>query len=212
VTIRYAGKLAGKWDVYVDDEMKPGQILVFGAPDHVHVPPGGSVQSWAEISLADVKAKRDEMRRRRMSSMGTEPETRGMPFPDDTEPSGTEHLEHEGGKPIDKELPWTAEDLIDNVELGAFEELGLMIGQLVERKNKAYGDSFEKACKLLEILYPDGVKPDQYLDMLALVRLIDKMFRIANDKGAFDEDPWADIAGYGILGMRSKRKDKDLAF
>jgi hypothetical protein len=35
--------------------------------------------------------------------------------------------------------------------------------------------------------------------MLALIRIIDKLFRIATSKDSFKEDPYADIAGYCIL-------------
>lgn len=81
-----------------------------------------------------------------------------------------------------------------------FETVGKEIGQLVEQKNAAYGDAFGQANKVLEALYPDGVKPEQYLDLLAIVRVVDKLFRIANKKDAFGESPWRDICGYAILG------------
>lgn len=81
-----------------------------------------------------------------------------------------------------------------------FIKKALAIGQLVEQKNAAYGDSFAKAGAILEILYPDGIKPEQYTDALAVTRVLDKLFRIANRKDAFDESPWEDIAGYGLLG------------
>jgi len=87
-----------------------------------------------------------------------------------------------------------------------YKEIGEEIGDLVDKKNKAYGSSFEKASEILEILYPNGVRVDQYTDMLAMVRILDKMFRIANHKEAFDEEPWKDIAGYGILGTAKERK------
>lgn len=32
-----------------------------------------------------------------------------------------------------------------------------------------------------------------------VVRVVDKLFRIANHKDAFGENPWADIAGYAVL-------------
>ena len=32
--------------------------------------------------------------------------------------------------------------------------------------------------------------------MLAITRVVDKLFRIANRKDAFGENPWQDIAGY----------------
>jgi len=82
-----------------------------------------------------------------------------------------------------------------------FEKIGSEIGKLVDLKNNAYGSSFEKSEQILKILYPDGVEPSQYKNMLALTRIIDKLFRIANQKDAFGESPFKDIAGYGILGV-----------
>lgn len=80
-----------------------------------------------------------------------------------------------------------------------YAEIGRTIGALVDKKNKAYGSSFQHAGEIVKILYPDGIKPDQYQDMLYMVRVIDKLFRIATDKNAFGEDPAQDIAGYSIL-------------
>ena len=40
--------------------------------------------------------------------------------------------------------------------------------------------------------------------MLAITRVVDKLFRIANKKDAFGENPWQDIAGYGILGTANE--------
>lgn len=86
-------------------------------------------------------------------------------------------------------------------KLGIYEQVGKELGQLVEEKNAAYGDSFGQANKILEALYPNGVQPEQYLDLLAIVRVVDKLFRIANKKDAFGESPWRDICGYAILGV-----------
>ncbi len=83
--------------------------------------------------------------------------------------------------------------------VGKYEALGKAIGALVDRKNKQYGDAFNRGGSILEVLYPDGVKPDQYRDMLGVIRVIDKLFRVANGKQG-NEDPWQDIAGYGLLG------------
>ncbi len=85
----------------------------------------------------------------------------------------------------------------------SFEDIGKRIGQLVTEKNAAYGDSFAKSCKVLEVLFPAGVRPEQYKDMLGIVRVLDKMFRLANKKDAFGESPWQDITGYGILGVKN---------
>lgn len=90
-----------------------------------------------------------------------------------------------------------------------FEEAGRTIGALVSEKNVAYGDSFGLAGKVLAILYPDGVQPEQYRDMLTVVRVVDKLFRIATKKDAFGESPWRDVAGYGILGFLADEKPVD---
>lgn len=87
-----------------------------------------------------------------------------------------------------------------------FEKLGQEIGKLVAEKQIAYGDSFGKAGDVLRILYPDGIRPDQYDDAMCLVRIIDKMFRIATAKDSFGESPYRDITGYGLLGEMKSTK------
>ena len=82
-----------------------------------------------------------------------------------------------------------------------FEKIGTDIGRLVKKKNVAYGDSFTKAADILKTLYPNGVAPEQYVDMLAVIRVLDKLFRLATRKDAFGESPWSDICGYAILGV-----------
>ena len=42
--------------------------------------------------------------------------------------------------------------------------------------------------------------------MFAIVRIIDKMFRIATNPSAFGEEPWKDICGYALL--RSKHVEE----
>lgn len=84
--------------------------------------------------------------------------------------------------------------------------LGTKIGELVDEKNQAYGNSFGEAGNFLRILYPDGIKPEQYTDMLCVVRIFDKLKRIATKKGAFQESPYRDIAGYSLLGLELDEK------
>lgn len=90
-----------------------------------------------------------------------------------------------------------------------YKKIGQEIGLLVQEKNKAYGDSFGQACKILEVLYPGGIKPEQYRDALAITRLIDKLFRLANKKDAFGESPWKDICGYAMLGIANDEVDSE---
>jgi hypothetical protein len=82
-----------------------------------------------------------------------------------------------------------------------FDRIGREIGALVTEKNKAYGDSFMKSGEYLKLLYPNGIKPEQYRDALGLIRDFDKSMRIATRKDAFCESPWRDKAGYAILGV-----------
>ena len=88
-----------------------------------------------------------------------------------------------------------------------YKQIGEEIGSLVDEKNAAYGSSFAESYKILSVLYPNGIKPEQYTDALAIIRVIDKLFRLANKKDAFGESPWRDIAGYAILGVANNEKD-----
>jgi hypothetical protein len=84
----------------------------------------------------------------------------------------------------------------------SYEQLGKEVGALVDEKNKAYGSAFDDAGEFLKLLYPNGIEPSQYGDALALVRIFDKMKRIATDRDALGESPYRDITGYGLLGLK----------
>lgn len=75
------------------------------------------------------------------------------------------------------------------------------IAELVEQKNEAYGQSFNRMHVILEELYPNGIANSQYSNLLAIVRVLDKVFRIAHNPGAdpMGENPWEDIMGYALL-------------
>jgi len=90
--------------------------------------------------------------------------------------------------------------------MGKFKDLGSQVGDLVDTKQAAYGDSFSKAGAVMRILYPNGIAVNQIDDALCLVRIIDKMFRIATDKDALGESPYRDISGYGLLGVAKDDK------
>ena len=82
-----------------------------------------------------------------------------------------------------------------------FSEIGDQVGKLVSEKQLAYGDSFGRSGECLRQMFPDGIKTEQYDDLLTIARILDKLFRIANNPNAFDENPYQDIVGYGLLGM-----------
>ena len=83
----------------------------------------------------------------------------------------------------------------------SYEDLGKQVGALVDEKQKGYGDSFNKSAKLLKVLFPDGVPVDRYTDLLCIVRMLDKLFRLATDPSFGDESPYRDMAGYSLLGL-----------
>lgn len=88
----------------------------------------------------------------------------------------------------------------------SFQELAKGIADLVTEKEKAYGSAFDKAGDFLRVLYPDGIKPEQYKDMLCIVRVFDKLMRIATSYENTEEkkvDAYSDLMGYGLLGLRS---------
>lgn len=78
-----------------------------------------------------------------------------------------------------------------------FAELGQRIGMLVAEKNRQYGNTWHTCAEVLRVLYPARIKPDQYITAMLVVRIVDKLGRVAT--GAL-EDSFEDIAGYGILG------------
>lgn len=83
---------------------------------------------------------------------------------------------------------------------------GIEIGKLVAEKQKAYGDSFSNSGDILRKLFPNGITPDKYDDLLSITRIIDKLFRIANQKDAFGENPYDDLIGYALLGATKEKK------
>lgn len=87
-----------------------------------------------------------------------------------------------------------------------FKKIGSEIGELVSRKNLAYGNSFEISGAFLKLIKPNGIKPSEYTHILLVLRIFDKLVRIVNDPDAFKESPFADLAGYGILGDSIHRK------
>lgn len=83
----------------------------------------------------------------------------------------------------------------------SYSDLGKSIGELVEKKQAAYGDSFGKSGEVMRILYPDGIPPGKLDDALTVIRVLDKLFRIATDRDALGESPWRDVAGYALLSV-----------
>lgn len=87
-----------------------------------------------------------------------------------------------------------------------YESIAQEIAGLLEEKNLAYGDSLQKSGSVLAIMFPGGVPSEKLWIAGIIVRIIDKLFRLATDETAFGEEPLKDIAGYAILGLFESRK------
>lgn len=98
------------------------------------------------------------------------------------------------------------DDLGHPVEPDKYVDTAIQIANLVKEKQLAYGDSFGKSGSIMRTLYPDGIRPEQMDDALTIVRVIDKLFRIATSKDAFGEDPWKDCVGYALLATVRNQK------
>ena len=94
-----------------------------------------------------------------------------------------------------------------------FQELAKGIADLVTEKEKAYGSAFDRAGDFLRVLYPEGIKPEQYKDMLCIIRVFDKLMRIATSYEGTEEkkvDAYSDLMGYGLLGLRASLEEKEV--
>ena len=90
-----------------------------------------------------------------------------------------------------------------------FTDIADSVANTVHVKQEAYGDSFGKSGECLRQMDPHGIKEEQYDDLLTITRILDKLFRIANNPTAFDENPYKDIVGYGLLGMNRHYNSSD---
>jgi hypothetical protein len=93
-----------------------------------------------------------------------------------------------------------------------YEALAGEIGRLTDTKSKQYGDSAERAEKIMKVLYPNGVPVEAFRNALLIVRMCDKLCRIATqDTTGVDgggEDAWRDMAGYSLIGAKRNTEAK----
>ena len=99
-----------------------------------------------------------------------------------------------------------------------FEKLGTEIGNLVDTKQQAYGDSVSKTYKLMQIFLEQYENEDNTYTIpksllkhiLLQVRMIDKQNRIFSnpDGDLMQENPYQDSVGYSMLGVRMCEQNK----
>lgn len=91
---------------------------------------------------------------------------------------------------------------------GNFHKIAEEVAELVKTKNKAYGNSFHETAVIFSILYPCGISTEEMPNALFLIRIWDKMKRIATNKDALGESPYKDIIGYALLALERDEKLK----
>lgn len=104
--------------------------------------------------------------------------------------------------------PATRHDRLLRQDVNVYQRVAGAAAALVIEKQAAYGDSFGKSGEVMRILYPDGVPPEKLEDALTVVRVIDKLFRIATDRDALGESPWKDVLGYALLAVERQERQK----
>jgi hypothetical protein len=94
-------------------------------------------------------------------------------------------------------------------------ELAAGLGDLLASKQAQYGDSVGSTSEILRQLYPDGITPENYDGLQLVVRILDKLKRVATHGLGQDlgrENPMLDVAGYGLLGVElAERRVLDVA-
>jgi len=79
-----------------------------------------------------------------------------------------------------------------------FKEIADKIGSMVEEKNVQYGDSYANTQKFLDILYPESIPVEKFSDIVCIIRIFDKLKKVAAQVESDEENPYADLIGITI--------------
>ena len=83
---------------------------------------------------------------------------------------------------------------------------------LAKRKNKTYGDSYDKAGKILDILYPNGPTGLSTVLYFLIVQIVHKLSRVSQTKGMSLIDSLIDLSMYSILAIVQVEKETGSSF
>lgn len=115
-------------------------------------------------------------------------------------------MKREAGFTASHSAAITEQAIVPDSTKHPFVRIAEEMGKLVVEKNAAYGSAYITSATFLELLFPNGVHPTRYTDMLLMVRMFDKMMRLATRKDAFGESPWRDMNGYTLLGIHKDER------
>ena len=95
-------------------------------------------------------------------------------------------------------------------EMGKFEEIGRSRGKLLDSKQKQYGSEAIPAVEeMMKILFPQGIPSEKIGESILISRILEKLCRITFGDGSGDEDAFADIQGYGMIGSAEGKQKTD---
>ena len=80
------------------------------------------------------------------------------------------------------------------------------IEELLEKKNHSYGNSVARSADMMRALFPCGMGIQVYHRVHFMIRIFDKLCRLASPNIRREEavDAWKDIVGYGMLALRQE--------
>jgi hypothetical protein len=84
-------------------------------------------------------------------------------------------------------------------------ELEVLAPKLVEEikiASRQNGNSFVEATKVMKVLFPQGIAGKEQ-DAFAMVRILDKMFRIANAPSETASILWQELCAYALSGLKA---------
>lgn len=85
--------------------------------------------------------------------------------------------------------------------------------ELVKAKSFEYGKVDKSISLILRDIFPDGIPPEKYEEVIFSIRILEKLFRILSVSIGDDRknDAFQDIVGYGLLGMAKDAKKRKKA-
>ena len=78
-----------------------------------------------------------------------------------------------------------------------FENIAKQVVDAVQRGNKETGNCITETTKVIRILFPNGIPSGKEQDEAIIVRILDKMFRIANAQGNTSAI-WQELTAYAL--------------
>lgn len=90
--------------------------------------------------------------------------------------------------------------------MNKIEEKTQELAEMLGNKAKKYGNSYEILPDLLKIFFPEGIKVEQYSDVIFYTRILDVMIRRAN--GNYP-DAFKFISGYATVQQISEEEKNE---